>query len=199
MMMQFACTARSADDEDYRPLAETPLTLDFAYDHGVSTLADPAVWQVTLTNNAAAPWRGVVKLEHCVACDAPRFFLPGFLYGRNRGEAPIRVDNRYPRLRAGTPEFPASPWWMVRADRLSHPAAFLLDGGRWYGLSAAPYFVLPKRRAATLAARQGGDVRTVCRLYLLTEHGQCRLHAGVRKRALAVCAVPQHQAPRPDG
>ena len=88
MMMQFACTARSADDEDYRPLAETPLTLDFAYDHGVSTLADPAVWQVTLTNNAAAPWRGVVKLEHCVACDAPRFFLPGFLYGRNRGEAP---------------------------------------------------------------------------------------------------------------
>ena len=45
MMMQFACTARSADDEDYRPLAETPLTLDFAYDHGVSTLADPAVWQ----------------------------------------------------------------------------------------------------------------------------------------------------------
>ena len=28
MMMQFACTARSADDEDYRPLAETPLTLD---------------------------------------------------------------------------------------------------------------------------------------------------------------------------
>ena len=101
MMMQFACTARSADDEDYRPLAETPLTLDFAYDHGVSTLADPAVWQVTLTNNADAPWRGVVKLEHCVACDAPRFFLPGFLYGRNRGEAPIRVDNRYPRLRGG--------------------------------------------------------------------------------------------------
>ena len=141
MMMQFVCTARSADDEDYRPLAETPLTLDFAYDHGVSTLADPAVWQVTLTNNAAAPWRGVVKLELCVAYDAPRFFLPGFLYGRNRGEAPIRVDNRYPRLRAGTPEFPASPWWMVRADRLSHPAAFLLDGGRWYGLSAAPYFV----------------------------------------------------------
>ena len=39
MMMQFVCTARSADDEDYRPLAETPLTLDFAYDHGVSTLA----------------------------------------------------------------------------------------------------------------------------------------------------------------
>lgn len=33
MMMQFVCTARSADDEDYRPLAETPLTLDFAYDH----------------------------------------------------------------------------------------------------------------------------------------------------------------------
>lgn len=198
-MMQFVCTARSADDEDYRPLAETPLTLDFAYDHGVSTLADPAVWQVTLTNNADAPWRGVVKLEHCVACDAPRFFLPGFLYGRNRGEAPIRVDNRYPRLRAGTPEFPASPWWMVRADRLSPPRS--LPAGRRtvvWALGCA-IFRAPKRRAATLAARQGGDVRTVCRLYLLTEYGQCRLHAGVRKRALAVCAVPQHQAPRSDG
>lgn len=141
MSIQFACTARAANDEDYRPLAETPLTVDFAYDHGFSTLADPAVWQVTLTNTADAPWRGVVKLEYRDAHDAPRFFLPGFLYGRNRGEAPLRVDNRYPRLRAGTPEFPASPWWMVRADRLSHPAAFLLDGGRWYGLSAAPYFV----------------------------------------------------------
>ena len=181
MMMQFACTARSADDEDYRPLAETPLTLDFAYDHGASTLADPAVWQVTLTNNAAAPWRGVVKLERCVAHDAPRFFLPGFLYGRNRGEAPIRVDNRYPRLRAQPPRsLPAGRRTVVWA-------------------LGCTIFRAPKRRAATLAARQGGDVRTVCRLYLLTGHGQCRLHAGVRKRALAVCAVPQHQVPRPDG
>ena len=171
MMMQFVCTARSADDEDYRPLAETPLTLDFAYDHGVSTLADPAVWQVTLTNNAAAPWRGVVKLEHCVACDAPRFFLPGFLYGRNRGEAPIRVDNRYPRLRAGTPEFPASPWWMVRADRLSHPAAFLLDGGRWYGLSAAPYFV---RQNGVLQPWQPGRAGTFAQFAGFT----CSLNTG---------------------
>ena len=171
MMMQFACTARSADDEDYRPLAETPLTLDFAYDHGVSTLADPAVWQVTLTNNADAPWRGVVKLEHCVAYDAPRFFLPGFLYGRNRGEAPIRVDNRYPRLRAGTPEFPASPWWMVRADRLSHPAAFLLDGGRWYGLSAAPYFV---RQNGVLQPWQPGRAGTFAQFAGFT----CSLNTG---------------------
>ena len=171
MMMQFVCTARSADDEDYRPLAETPLTLDFAYDHGVSTLADPAVWQVTLTNNAAAPWRGVVKLELCVAYDAPRFFLPGFLYGRNRGEAPIRVDNRYPRLRAGTPEFPASPWWMVRADRLSHPAAFLLDGGRWYGLSAAPYFV---RQNGVLQPWQPGRAGTFAQFAGFT----CSLNTG---------------------
>ena len=33
MMMQFVCTARSADDEDYRPLAETPLTLDLSLIH----------------------------------------------------------------------------------------------------------------------------------------------------------------------
>ena len=40
MMMQFACTARSADDEDYRPLAETPLTLDFARSGGLAGDAD---------------------------------------------------------------------------------------------------------------------------------------------------------------
>ena len=63
-MMQFACTARSADDEDYRPLAETPLTLDFAYDHGVSTLADPAVWQVTPHGAVLLSWNTALLAMH---------------------------------------------------------------------------------------------------------------------------------------
>ena len=71
----------------------------------------------------------------------PRFFLPAFMYGRNRGEAPQNVPNEFPRLRAGQPARPSSSWWMVRSDRLSHPAALVYDSGRVYGLCAGPYFI----------------------------------------------------------
>lgn len=128
-------------DERYRPLAETGLHGAFAQTGGAGTLADPALYTVTLRNESGAPWQGVVLAELAFPHKEPRFFLPGFLYGRNRGEAPLRVDNRFPRLRRGAPQLPASPFWMVRGDRLSHPAAFALDGGRLYGLSAGPYLV----------------------------------------------------------
>ena len=128
-------------DERYRPLAETGLHGAFAQTGGAGTLADPALYTVTLRNESDAPWQGVVLAELAFPHKEPRFFLPGFLYGRNRGEAPLRVDNRFPRLRRGAPQLPASPFWMVRGDRLSHPAAFALDGGRLYGLSAGPYLV----------------------------------------------------------
>ena len=128
-------------DERYRPLAETGLHVAFAQTGGAGTLADPALYTVTLRNESGAPWQGVVLAELAFPHKEPRFFLPGFLYGRNRGEAPLRVDNRFPRLRRGAPQLPASPFWMVRGDRLSNPAAFALDGGRLYGLSAGPYLV----------------------------------------------------------
>ncbi|WP_455500654.1 hypothetical protein [Gemmiger sp.] len=153
MPLQLHTTARAVTSDDYAPLETTPLTLTAVYKHGFSTLDNPAVWEMTLTNTADAPWQGVVKMEYRPAVQNPQFWLPGFLYGTNRGDAPIRVDNRYPRLRTGDPEFPASPWWMVRADRLSHPAAFMLDGCRWYGLAAAPYFV---RRNGKLKPWQPG-------------------------------------------
>ena len=197
-MMQFVCTARSADDEDYRPLAETPLTLDFAYDHGVSTLADPAVWQVTLTNNAAAPWRGVVKLELCVAYDAPRFSCPD----SSTAAIAARPRSALTTATQGCGQVHRSflhrlgGWSALIASATPQPSCWTADGGMG---SAAPYFVRQNGVLQPWQPGRGGNVRTVCRLYLLTEYGQCRLHAGVRKRALAVCAVPQHQAPRSDG
>ncbi|MCH9276392.1 hypothetical protein JS533_008955 [Bifidobacterium amazonense] len=70
-----------------------------------------------------------------------RFFLPGFMYGRNRGEAPIAVPDRFPRMRPGEPACPASSWWMVRGDRLANPCALMFDGARIVGLCASPYLV----------------------------------------------------------
>lgn len=70
----------------------------------------------------------------------PEFFLPGFMYGTNRGEAPLVVDSKTPRLRLED-NFPASPWWMVRSDRLSHPAALMYENGRVTGFAASPYYI----------------------------------------------------------
>ena len=139
-------------DERYRPLAETGLHGAFAQTGGAGTLADPALYTVTLRNESGAPWQGVVLAELAFPHKEPRFFLPGFLYGRNRGETPLRVDNRFPRLRRGTPQLPASPFWMVRGDRLSHPAAFALDGGRAVRAERRAVSCKHPRRAAAVGA-----------------------------------------------
>ncbi|MBR6809680.1 MAG: hypothetical protein IKM64_05300, partial [Clostridia bacterium] len=55
-------------------------------------------------------------------------------------DAPLVVDSPCPRLRKEE-SFPASPWWMVRSDRLSHPCGFVYAQGRFTGMAAAPYFV----------------------------------------------------------
>lgn len=134
--------ARRADGDKYLPLTDTGLQGTITPAGGTGSLEDPFQYRVDLENPAAAPWRGVVLLELAFAKKDPRFFLPGVMYGRNRGEAPLRVDNQFPRLRPGPAQRPASSWWMMRADRLTHPAAFALDGGRLYGLSAPPHLVV---------------------------------------------------------
>ena len=69
-----------------------------------------------------------------------RFFLPGFMYGTNRGEAPLLVDSKAPRIRMKE-DFPASPWWMVRSDRLSYPVAMMYGENRVIGISGSPYYL----------------------------------------------------------
>ena len=44
------------------------------------------------------------------------------MYGRYRGEAPQNVRCKFSRLREGRPSRPSYGWWMMRSDRLSHPA-----------------------------------------------------------------------------
>ena len=126
------------DDTAYLPL--DTLTADVACTGGTGAADDPWAVQVQITNPASQPWQGVLRIALPVAGDEPRFFLPGFMYGTNRGEAPLVVDSPCPRLRK-TEHFPAAPWWMVRSDRLSHPVALAYAGGRITGFAAPPYFV----------------------------------------------------------
>lgn len=150
--------ARSLGRDTYEPLPAGGLAGQVIQTAGAGTLEDPAVFTVTLTNTGAALWQGVVLAELVFPCRDPRFFLPGFLYGRNRGEAPLRVDTLFPRLRPGPPQKPAAPGWMARGDQLSHPAAFALDGGRLYGISGGPYLVesAGRRRLWAPGAPQAG-------------------------------------------
>lgn len=148
--------ARSLGRDTYEPLPAGGLAGQVIQTAGAGTLEDPAVFTVTLTNTGAALWQGVVLAELVFPCRDPRFFLPGFLYGRNRGEAPLRVDTLFPRLRPGPAQKPAAPGWMVRGDQLSHPAAFALDGGRLYGISGGPYLVESAGRRRLWAPGAGG-------------------------------------------
>ncbi len=125
----------------YLPLEAGPLRAEITCREGSGTLDSPWLAEAALTNTGPVPWRGVVQIELPVPGGEPQFFLPGVLYGRNRGEAPLRVDTAFPRLRRGEAVFPAAPRWMFRADRLTHPAAFALGGGRLVGLCAGPYFL----------------------------------------------------------
>ena len=141
---------------NYTDLSGYGLQMTVSCPGGDGSLERPYHLELTLSNDSASAFCGVVQTE--LICEgpnavSPEFFLPGFLYGTNRGDAPIRVDNRYPRIRPGTPDLPASSWWMTRSDRLSHPAAFLYlpvipgkekestRSGHLFGISASPYLV----------------------------------------------------------
>jgi hypothetical protein len=124
--------------EEYTPLSANSLHAQIRLISGSGMPEAPLVQEIVITADTA--FEGVIRIAMPVDTDSPRFFLPGFMYGTNRGEAPLVVDSRCPRLRENS-EFPASSWWMIRSDRLSHPCAFAYGDGRLAGIAAAPYFV----------------------------------------------------------
>ena len=122
--------------EAYLPLSESCLRAEIA--EQPNDAAQPALLEISITADEA--FEGIIRIALPVDHAQPRFFLPGFMYGTNRGDAPLVVDSQAPRLRAEG-DFPASSWWMVRSDRLSHPCAFAYSGGQLCGFAASPYYV----------------------------------------------------------
>ena len=139
-MRDLIFTARTAEG-DYRPIEQAGLRAGVSAVSGSGAADDPRILQIHIENPGGAPWAGVLRLGLPFEADAPRFFLPGFIYGTNRGDAPLVADSQTPRLRPAPADFPASPWWLTRADRLTHPVALAFTGSRVTGLCAAPYFV----------------------------------------------------------
>ena len=138
-MNDLILTARcKGKPEEYVTLADCSLKAAVCTLSGDGSVSSPFIREVTIT--ADQDFLGVIRIAMPSHCGQPRFFLPGFMYGTNRGESPLVVDSKCPRLRKQD-EFPASSWWMVRSDRLSHPCAFIWGDGRLTGFAAAPYFV----------------------------------------------------------
>jgi hypothetical protein len=142
-MERLSLTARSklSKSTDYSELQDHELNALVNVIGGTGSPKDPYQAKISVSNEGNVAWSGVIHVELPFAKKEPRYFLPAFMYGKNRGEAPLNVPKEFPRLREGNPPRPASPWWMVRSDRLSHPAAFVYDNGNIYGLCASPYFI----------------------------------------------------------
>ncbi len=135
--MDLKLTARSkVGPEEYSALS----------DHGLraeSTQTPEGICsQITVRISADRDFSGIIRFALGSGGNpaSARFFLPGFMYGTNRGESPLIVDSKAPRLRMQE-DFPASPWWMVRSDRLSHPCAMRFLDGRITAMAASPYYV----------------------------------------------------------
>ena len=139
--MEIRLTARRKEGpEEYLPPATFSLHTEARFP------ASSGMGQAEIRITAGSGFEGVIRIALCDESPDPsaRFFLPGFMYGTNRGDAPLVVDSKTPRLRTEG-GFPASPWWMVRSDRLSHPCAMMFRNGRITGLSASPYYIRTDR------------------------------------------------------
>ena len=136
-IMNIRLTARrKGDPADYAPAEAHSLFAEILQ----TASGSPSEIRIRIT--AGEDFDGIIRIAYGVnhADSSARFFLPGFMYGTNRGDAPLIVNSKAPRLRMES-NLPASPWWMVRSDRLSHPCAMMYLDGRILGISASPYYV----------------------------------------------------------
>ena len=151
-----ACS--KGDSGEYTALAAHGLTAQSRILSSDGSASSPWIQEVQIT--ASSNFAGVIRIALPVG-DHARFFLPGFMYGTNRGESPLVVDSKCPRLRVEE-NFPASPWWMVRSDRLSHPCAFAFGDGRLTGFAASPYYIRTANRRVPWQPGVKGDFDQYC-------------------------------------
>ena len=107
--------------------------------------------EVSIQNTGGKNFEGIMRLELKAASETDSkadFYLPGFMYGSNRGDKPWKVDCKFPRLNSSVTnpsdsDCPLSSFYMVRGDRLSHPCALMYINGsipKIRGFHTSPYY-----------------------------------------------------------
>ena len=142
---------------DYDEAGVYGLSVEQKFVEGDGSLDSPYKVQVSVKNESGHDFEGIVLLAlgsdgaagaECPAGSDSRFYLPGFMYGSNRGDQPWKVDCKFPRLRASVKnpadsDCPLSSFYMVRSDRLSHPCAVMLSGGSASGSRLLAFHTSP--------------------------------------------------------
>ena len=137
--IQFSARAKNSDSTTYLPLEQHNLLATTKCLNGDGSHNNPYNVTISISNQGTQIWEGVLHTELCSPKSNPRFFLPGFMYGRNRGESPQNTPVEFPRLREQDAHRPSSTFFMVRGDRLACPIALVYDAGAIWGFHAAPY------------------------------------------------------------
>ena len=116
---------------------------------GDGTPTNPYKIEASIQNVSEQIFEGIIRLELTAeTTQIPSFYLPGFMYGTNRGDKPWKVDCKFPRLRPSIThpadsDCPLSSFYMVRADRLSHPCALMYlndEEPKIIGFHTSPYY-----------------------------------------------------------
>lgn len=112
--MKLKCKARKQEETKgtYTDLKLHGLKEQITCLEGDGKPETPYICEIQVCNHSKETWKGILSIELKFEKKNPRFYLPGFLYGRNRGEAPLNVPNEFPRLREHGEKRPASSWLM---------------------------------------------------------------------------------------
>ena len=112
---------------DYDEAGVYGLSVEQKLVEGDGSLDSPYKVKVSVKNESGHDFEGIVLLAiggdgaagaECPAGSDSRFYLPGFMYGSNRGDQPWKVDCKFPRLRASVKnpadsDCPLSSFYMV--------------------------------------------------------------------------------------
>ena len=169
-MFRYSARELGTLDVAYLPLENFPLKAE----EQITTKSEGLITSsltVKITNTSDSSWSGIIKLEMLFDKEDPSFFLPAFMYGRNRGECPQNAFKEFPRLREFGATRPSSPYWFVRSDRLSHPVTLVYDKGMVRGFYASPYFVIKDGKKTQWAPGISGDFYQYSGFYCSLDDG----------------------------
>lgn len=132
----------------YVPMGEDGLQWDCAVKEGEKDGdRKGTVYRLRVQNQGSSAFQGVICAMVEAGYTESKFFLPAYMYNRNRGDCEqyLSYEERkglfdFPKIGKG--EHPMTALChMVRGERLSHPVAMLYREGNLLGISGAPTMV----------------------------------------------------------